>query len=50
VAEGAVRVAQLPAHIEIGPEGETVGVDGNGFTVTMVAAEAALRHPFALVT
>jgi hypothetical protein len=39
-----------PAQKAIGPTGEIVGVAGKAFTVTTVAADAALWQPPALVT
>ena len=44
-----VNVTLPPLQKEVAPLAEMVGVAGNEFTVTTVAAEVAV-HPFALVT
>ena len=49
VAELEVSVTLPPAQNVIAPLVDIVGVAGNGFTVTVVAAEVALQL-FALVT
>jgi hypothetical protein len=49
-AELDVNVTLPPAQNVVGPPAVIVGVAGNGFTVTKVAAEAPLRHPLAFVT
>jgi hypothetical protein len=41
VAEDDVNVTLPPWQNAVSPEAETVGVVGNGFTVTVVAAETA---------
>jgi len=40
-----VRVTEPPAQNVVGPPGVIVGVDGIGFTVTVVADDAALVQP-----
>ena len=45
-----VKVTLPPAQNVNGPPAEIVGVAGNAFTVTTVAAEDALWQPAALVT
>ena len=45
-----VRVTEPPAQNVVGPEAVIVGVAGNAFTVTTVAADARLKHPLAFVT
>ena len=45
-----VRVTLPPAQNVSGPPAVMVGVAGSALTVTVVAAEAALRQPAALVT
>jgi hypothetical protein len=45
-----VKVTLLPVQNEVGPLAVIVGIPGNAFTVTAVAAEDALWHPFEFVT
>jgi hypothetical protein len=45
VAELDVSVTEPPAQKVVGPPGVIVGVDGTGFTVTIVAREAADEQP-----
>ena len=40
-----VSVTLPPVQNDVGPPGVIVGVPGSGFTVTLVAAEAALVQP-----
>ena len=46
----AVNVTPPPSQKVVGPPAVMVGVAGKPFTVTIVAADDALRHPLALVT
>jgi hypothetical protein len=45
-----VSVTLPPAQNVVGPPGVIVGVAGAGFTVTLVAADAALEHPLVVTT
>ena len=49
-AEVEVRVKVLPVQKVNGPSAVIIGISGKGLTVTMVAVEAALWHPFEFVT
>jgi len=46
----AVKVTDPPEQNAVGPPAVIVGVAGKAFTVTVVGALAALRHPAAFVT
>jgi hypothetical protein len=51
VADEAVKATLPPAQKVVGPPGVTVGVAGNGFTVTVVPADAAeVQPPLVTVT
>jgi hypothetical protein len=39
-----------PTQNVVGPEADMVGVSGKAFTVTVVADDAKLWHPFELAT
>ena len=45
-----VKVTLPPAQKVVGPLAVITGVTGKAFTVTTVAADDALWHPFAFVT
>ena len=45
-----VRVTLPPAQNVVGPEGVMVGVAGRGLTVTDVASDGRLRHPYVFPT
>ncbi len=45
-----MRTTEPPVQKVVGPPADTVGVAGIGFTVTVVAALAALWQPEAFVT
>jgi len=49
-AELDVNVTLPPAQNVVGLPAVIVGVAGNGFTVTTVAADAELWHPLEFVT
>ena len=49
VAALEVNVTLPPAQNVVAPLADIVGVDGKGFTVTLVANDVADVHPFALV-
>ena len=50
VAVVELSTTSPPVQNVVGPPALIVGVDGNAFTVTDVAALGALTHPLALVT
>ena len=50
VAALDVSVTLPPWQNVVAPEGVIVGVDGNGFTVTVVGADAAEVQPIAFLT
>lgn len=50
-ADEEVKVTLPPVQKVVGPPGVTVGVAGNGFTVTVVPADAAeVQPPLVTVT
>ena len=50
VEVGAESITEPPAQKVIGPPAVMVGVEGNGFTVTVTGELAGLEQPAALVT
>ena len=50
VALDEVSTTEPPAQKVVEPPAVTIGVEGNGFTVTTVDAELALQLPFDTVT
>ena len=48
MAADEVRTTEPPAQNVVGPPGVIVGVAGIGFTVTIVAADAAEGQPFSV--